>query len=623
MTRSRAARGVAVVAAVLLPGSIVARGETAGESVLKELRELEAGAFATATSNWTRAEDPLAATFSAAAKADEAKAGVVVYNRPWIVYTTPRSAPSEAERAAAFTCRAAPGELEPISVGVYCLSDASSIRGSISDLKGPGTIPASSATVYSVYQVPMPWIWQPSVKSARRARTWDRVPNLMLDVPGGLSGRATESRQLIFDLAVPADARAGIYKGQITIATDKGRVVRDVRVTVLPFGLHQAHKQWRRGMFGVPRNDADARFQVRWGLNSFAPWWHNAHVLFGTTHGLCNAGGDMLLVKEGREAKMLGPVLDRARRAGFKGWVYFLMDRGFGNAVQGWWGCKNYPSEEYQAAYKKTVKALLKTVKDAGSPEPILVANDEPTSREYDTERIFKEMKWIDEVGGRNYAVVFRKTDPQRFAGKPYFQMWVSNNPSPAKLAAARESGCRLATYRGGHWQRKIAEVRFHFGCKSFWFDAPLTFSWAHDWDYGAGSGPNRLNDFAGGREGGRHTSIFFDAQGRPVPTLSMLAIREAIDDRLYLETLRKTGRGAEFIKRMKAHILERFTPAGPHRYQDLSASADPWTYCQAVQTVDKHRPVFMDRWREAVISELLRRQAGGKGGSAPRVLGE
>ena len=49
MTRSRAARGVAVVAAVLLPGSIVARGETAGESVLKELRELEAGAFATAT----------------------------------------------------------------------------------------------------------------------------------------------------------------------------------------------------------------------------------------------------------------------------------------------------------------------------------------------------------------------------------------------------------------------------------------------------------------------------------------------------------------------------------------------------------------------------------------------
>ncbi len=606
---------VTVVLAVLL-APIVVCAETAGESVLKELRELEAGPFRAAIRGWTRAEDPLAGSFSGAPKPDEARAGIVIYNRPWIVYTTARSTPSQAERDAAFSCRAAPGEIEPISISAYCLSDVSKIRGRISDLKGPGTIPASSATVYSVYQVPMPWTWRPSVKSARRARTWDRVPNLMLDVPGGLPGRAKESRQLIFDLAVPASAKPGTYKGQITVETDRGRVVREVRVTVLPFKLHQAHKEWQRGMFGIPRNAADARFQVRWGLNSLAPWWHKAHVLFGTTHGLCNADGDMLLVKKGREERMLGPVLDRARKAGFKSWVYFLMDRGFGNAVRGWWGVKDYPSEEYRAAYKKTVEALLKSLKDAGYPEPILVANDEPTSREYDTERIFKEMKWIDEVGGRNYAVVYRKTDPERFAGKPYFHMWVSNNPSPAKLAAARKSRCSLATYRGGHWQRKIAEVRFHFGCKSFWFDAPLTFSWAHDWDYGAGDGVDRFNDFAGGGEGGRHTSVFFDKRGRPVPTLSMLAIREAIDDRLYMETLRKTGQATEFIKRMKAHILERFTPAGPYRYQDLPRSADPWTYCQAVQTVDNHRPVFMDRWREAIITELLRVDSGvGPGG--------
>ena len=361
-------RNVVTAGLVLLLGSIVGRAETAGESVLKELRELEAGAFRTAVSNWTRAKDPLAATFSGTPRSDEAKAGVVVYHRPWIVYTTARSAPSEAERVAAFVCEAAPGELEPISVSLYCLSDVSKIKGTISDLRGPGAIPASNVTV------------------------------------------------------------------------------------------------------------------------------------FGTTHGLCNADGDMLLVKKGREAKMLGPVLDRAKGAGFRSWVYFLMDRGFGNCVRGWWGVAEYPSKEYQAAYKKTVRALLKALKDAGYPEPILVANDEPTSNKYHTKRIFDEMKWIDQVGGRNYAVVHKKGDAARFAGKPHFHTWVSNNPSPAMLAAAEAGKCALATYRGGHWQRKVAEVRFHFGYKSFWFDAPLTFSWAHDWDYGAGSGINRFNDFAGGR---------------------------------------------------------------------------------------------------------------------------
>ena len=54
---------VTVVLAVLL-GPIVVCAETAGESVLKELRELAAGPFRAAIRGWTRAADPLAGSFS-------------------------------------------------------------------------------------------------------------------------------------------------------------------------------------------------------------------------------------------------------------------------------------------------------------------------------------------------------------------------------------------------------------------------------------------------------------------------------------------------------------------------------------------------------------------------------
>lgn len=555
--------------------------ETAGESLLKEIEQLEKDTFPGAIMGWGNAQrdqDPLATVFSGIPKEDEAQAGVIPYKRPWCTYTTPRSAPFESERTDSFNCVATPGELEPISVSLYCLTDLSNIKGSISDLMGPETIPASTVTVYSIYQIPMPWTWEDRWMDGR-PRTWERVPNLMLDVPGGLPGKAGESRQIIFDVEVPHDAKAGVYTGRIVIETDKGAVSREVNVQVLPFRLYKADEEWHRGMFGSPRNIQDARFQIKWGINSVAAWWWDTHFLFGTTHGKCNATGDILLAKDG-EKEMIGPMLDIWKEAGFKHWVYFLMDGGFGNAVTKWWGIPTYPSPEYEQKYRSTLMDFRNALKTQGHIEPVFVANDEPTNPRYIVDRILNEMKWIDDVGGKNYCVVFRKDDPLLFAGKSFLQMWVSNNPSPEKLAIAKGSNCTLATYRGGHWQRKVAEVRFHFGYKSFWFDAPLTFSWTHDCNYGEVDQKNRLNDFAGGNLGAWHTSIFFDKERRPVPTLSMLAIREAIDDRLYLETLRKTGKAEDFLKKIKEQILERFKPEGPHKYKNVPDWADPWTYC-------------------------------------------
>ena len=161
-----------------------------------------------------------------------------------------------------------------------------------------------------------------------------------------------------------------------------------------------------------------------------------------------------------------------------------------------------------------------------------------------------------------------------------------------------------MGTYRGGHVQRKIADVRFHFGYKSLYFDAPLTFTWGNHWDYGAGNELRKqLNDFLGGGQGAYHTLSFSTPAG-PSITYVMLAHREAIDDRAYAETLR-AKKGDAALLRLKKEILDKFEPKGPYAYKNLPSWADPWTYGQTIQHQKYDQPFFLNKWREEIIEQI------------------
>ena len=528
---------------IVISDNAISANETSSQIVYKAILDLEKSVWPETLRGWRRDQSIEPKHFEGTPKPEEERAGIVAFNRNWCFYTYVRSVPRESERNTPFAIKVTPGESEPMSVSLYCLEDLEYVKAKIGDAE---TIPSSAWTTYTVISVPMPWKRDWTFGGARGEKIYDIVPIHLLELPKGIPGKKGQCLQFIFDLKCPEKAQAGVYRGTFEIITSKGHLKVPFSVEVLPFKLVNMDRIWQRGWFeGAAVKDADMQLFRKFGFNSIAFWWFNCYPMFGPN---ATKDGKMTLAVPGRESKMIGPQMELLKRNGYNSWVWFMMDQGFGSAVKGWWSVPGYPSDQYKEKYTETVRTLIDLLKENGYPIPYFVVNDEPTNRPrgYNTQRIFDEMKWISEVpGARNYAVMFQENDIREFDGKPYFHMWVSNNPSPEKFSAAKKNGCTMATYRGGHVQRKIADIRFHFGWKSLWFDAPLTFTWGNHWNYGAGNDLRRqLNDFLGGGQGAYHTMSFPTPAG-PSITYALLAHREAIHDRAYAETLRaKKGDG-------------------------------------------------------------------------------
>ena len=588
---------------IVISGNAISADETSSQIVYKAILDLEKSVWPETLRGWRRDQSNEPKHFEGTPKPEEERAGVVAFNRNWCLYTYIRSVPRGSERNTPFAIKVTPGESEPMSVSLYCLEDLEYVKAKIGDAE---TISSSAWTTYTVISAPMPWKRDWTFGGARGEKIYDIVPIHLLELPEGIPGKKDQCLQFIFDLKCPEKAQAGVYQGTFEIITSKGHLKVPFSVEVLPFKLVNMDRIWQRGWFeGAAVKDADMQLFRKFGFNSIAFWWFNCYPMFGPN---ATKDGKMTLAVPGRESRMMGPQMELLKRNGYNSWVWFMMDQGFGSAVKGWWGVPGYPSDQYKEKYTETVRTLIDLLKENGYPVPYFVVNDEPTNRRagYNTQRIFDEMKWISEMPDvRNYAVMFQENDIREFDGKPYLHMWVSNNPSPERFLAAKKNGCVMGTYRGGHVQRKIADIRFHFGWKSLWFDAPLTFTWGNHWDYGAGNELRKqLNDFLGGGQGAYHTMSFPTPAG-PSITYALLAHREAMHDRAYAETLRaKKGDGA--LKDLKEKILGKFKPEGPYAYKKVPGWADPWTYGQTIQHQDDDQPIFLNEWRQYVIDQLI-----------------
>ncbi|GAG30522.1 unnamed protein product, partial [marine sediment metagenome] len=224
--------------------------------------------------------------------------------------------------------------------------------------------------------------------------------------------------------------------------------------------------QWKRGLFqGRTPSVEVLKLQKEWGFNTIAFWWwHGGHFYFG------NAREGRVLFKSNSGG--IGYHLENMKKVGFcSTWVYFLMHQGFSQAVENWTNTK-YPSNEYKEQYIKALKELFDYCKDNNYSLPILVPTDEPTG--YNLERFLKEAYWISEQVSfaKIYTVLHKKNDHKVFKGKKYLNVWVMNNPSPEKKWAAENNGSEFGIYRGVHIKRPMGDTRFHYGYKSFWFDA-------------------------------------------------------------------------------------------------------------------------------------------------------
>jgi hypothetical protein len=145
----------------------------------------------------------------------ERERGFVAFSRDWMNDVNVNDRPLRDERVRELTGSAFAGEYAPLTVSVLPLRDLGHLSASVTNLKGPGTpaIPSSAIDVgYVQYRI---------TRVTQEGSVYTIAPRYILPrssapVPEGVT------RTFWLTVKVPADAAAGLYKGEVRLAAEKG-----------------------------------------------------------------------------------------------------------------------------------------------------------------------------------------------------------------------------------------------------------------------------------------------------------------------------------------------------------------------------------------------------------------
>ncbi len=143
-----------------------------------------------------------------------------------------------AQRGSAIRMLGAKGEWEMAQVIFTPLQDIDAFSLRVTNLQGPGTIPASRVRIYKVEYVPITIPTDPDGEPGD-------YPDPLVEVKGSLNLEGGINHPFILDLLIPPNAKAGTYKGKVE-AYSKGKKLIEVPIElrVLNFSLPQKPKDF-------------------------------------------------------------------------------------------------------------------------------------------------------------------------------------------------------------------------------------------------------------------------------------------------------------------------------------------------------------------------------------------
>ncbi len=148
--------------------------------------------------------------------ADDRRRGFVIFHRDIMQDIFGNDAPEPGERVETLRAEAFAGEYEPITLAVFPLRDLGKVTVDVSDLAATGgTIPSAAIDRGFVSDRLSRVTMQGSVYTIEPRLV---MPGATAEVPEGLT------RRFWLTVRTPRDARAGVYRGKITVRPEKGGV---------------------------------------------------------------------------------------------------------------------------------------------------------------------------------------------------------------------------------------------------------------------------------------------------------------------------------------------------------------------------------------------------------------
>jgi hypothetical protein len=511
--------------------------------------------------------------------AEVSASGAVVFTFPYLQPLLPDYLPKENEMIGGkISLFAAKGESEPFLLGVRTLGGAKTISVQPGDLKkGDKVFPKEDVSVRLALQ------YLAKAKAGRSSGQVQYVekmqPMVQLKPPEGKWKFPPKySIGYIIDFHVPADAEPGLYQGEITVLADD-KVVKAVPIEleVLPFSLKT--NNYHAGAFGISYK------RHAGGFLGYSPEMIEVDSRFGYSlaGGFFNKGNDIPF-KPGTVPLEINTEDERFQK--FDATMQLLKKYGMGRVAFWNWGAsgnvEHFNVILKQAGFsgintdegKKGFAAICRAIKDAekkyGWPELVINPYDEALDDQPAVKEIIKAMPYVQKASPETriymtewhpgYARLYQSNGDQlKGKGRPSDEAYkkIPENQSPQlnfhvigsnvcrddSRAVQDKVGGEYWTYGGA--SKVGPQARFLYGLQGYRVRTEATLIWANYRGsvFGVGQTVNfilpddksLLNDSDEKEKAGKGVST----HGLVIPSVKALLVREGIDDRKYIETLK------------------------------------------------------------------------------------
>ena len=452
------------------------------------------------------------ATMPPVSPADTAR-GYLPFVPHWLANVYPNSVPRPADLTRPLGCFACPGEYEPMAVALRALKPLKGAACTVSDLAGPGSIPASAIDVRLVK------CW-PQRLGSSWSTEWRVMPELLVadktvDVP------KDTTQEFWLTLRVPDDAKPGLYKGTVSLAAaNAGKAAIPITIEVLPFRLQPNERPvgmyWREAkVAGTPLRDVQVRDMLAHGMTTL--------TLGGLFPKVTNQGGKVML-----DTAELCTFLQELKRLGIQGPIPYHCSGLMGRITRQF---PDAPQERLDALYVDAIRQLEAVSARPDTPKLLYYPVDEIGNHAKRGKKAQHECALVAKVpGATSYITVNNYKAGEKWGDT--FDIWCGNIEYTADQEARLLARPKRYMRYGSAYLNNARKARNSCGLGFYRRPAEAMFYW----HYQAYNG-DPFNDFDGNA---RDWCAAYPApNGEQVPTIDWESLREGVDDMRYIATLK------------------------------------------------------------------------------------
>ena len=492
---------------------------------------------------------------------EEKAMGAQLFRHHWMIHVFPNVKPSRSHADVIFETEdvmldatVCPGETEPMTLSIHALKDLKKVAIAFpEDLKSAdgGTIPAKSFSISTIRCM--------NKRPTYQLKSYYADIPMILDREQTLEIKNGTTRSFWLDVAIPKDAKAGIYKGMAELDLDGVKKSIPVEIRVRGFSLPEEKTQFFGEYYTHPGDialiDSDLAYMRSLGMTSLGLCIHP------NVDDCRYENGKVILSWKKDDAFVA--TMEAYKRHGYPCPVILLADPGATFARKQ--GLK-ITQDEFFTVHQAFWKAMQEEVKARGWAELIVQPVDEPAWRGKaamdENVSLLKSLKQVPglrtEQDGPGDAYF------HNVAG-PYADVWNNNGAvgTPEVMAKLKAEGKLAMLYNCDVESYRPVTSRYVTGFFQVRSGADGVFNWAFRSFHGS-----PFNDFDSPLG---DTTNYYPGEGKIKggPGIGLVSAREGIDDYKYIKYLKqlikeRPGEKADYAQRVLDAILEsiQYRPA-------------------------------------------------------------